>query len=109
MSRVYTLLGRKPCNLGIQLDVQHSQQHHRLQLHLIGCSFYYRLLAINVLSGNNLLKPITNFLANNTYLKTLYLTTLSSTSLSTTIPSTKYTMVSSLKEERARKQDKRAQ
>ena len=108
MSYVYILLSQKPCNLGIQLDVQHSQQHHRLQLHLIGCSFHYRLLAISILSGNNLLKPMTNFLANNTYLKTPYLTTLLSTSLSTTIPSTEYTMVSSLEEERARKQDKRA-
>ena len=51
ISRVYTLLGRKPCNLGIQLDVQHGQQHHRLQLHSIGRSFYHRLLAISVLSG----------------------------------------------------------
>jgi hypothetical protein len=41
---------------------------------------------------------MTDFLANNTYLKTLYLTALLSTSLSTTIPSTKYTMVLSLKE-----------
>ena len=103
MSYVYTLLGQKPCNLGIQPDVQHSQQHYRLQLHSIGRSFYYRLLAISVLSGNNLLKPITDFPANNTCLKTPYLTTLLFTSLSTTIPSTKYTMVSSLEEERAKK------
>ena len=46
---------------------------------------------------------MTNFLANNTRLKTPYLTTLLSTFLSTTIPSIKYTIVSSLKEERARK------
>ena len=58
---------------------------------------------ISILSGNNLLKPMTDFLANNTYLKTLCLTTLLSTSLSTTIPSTEYTMVSSLKEKKARK------
>ena len=109
MSRVYTLLGRKPCNSGIQPDVQHSQQHHRLQLHLIGRSFYHRLLAISVLSSNNLLKPITNFPANNTRLKTPCLTALLSTSLSTTIPSTKYTMVLFSEEERARKQNKRAQ
>jgi hypothetical protein len=51
ISRVYTLLGRKPCNLGIQPDVQHGQQHHRLQLHSIGRSFHHRLLAISVLSG----------------------------------------------------------
>ena len=108
MSRVYTLLGRKPCNSGIQPDVQHSQQHHRLQLHLIGRSFYHRLLIISILSGNNLLKPITDFLVNNTCLKTPCLTTLLFTSLSTTIPSTEYTMVLSLKEERAKKQDKRA-
>ena len=103
MSRVYTLLGRKPCNLGIQPDVQHSQQHHRLQLHSIGRSFHYRLLMISVLSSNNLLKPMTNFLANNTHLKTPCLTTLLFTSLSTTILSIKYTMVSSLEEERAKK------
>ena len=103
MSRVYILLGRKPCNSGIQLDVQHSQQHHRLQLYSISRSFHHRLLAISILSSNNLLKPITNFPANNTCLKTPYLTALSSTSLSTTIPSTKYTMVLSLKEERAKK------
>ena len=72
-------------------------------MHSIGCSFYYRLLAISVLSGNNLLKPITNFLVNNICLKTPCLTTLSSTFLSTTIPSTKYTMVLSLEEERAKK------
>ena len=100
---VYILLGRKPCNSGIQPDVQHSQQHHRLQLHSIGRSFYYRLLAISILSSNNLLKPITNFLANNTCLKTPYLTTLLSTSLSTTIPFTEYIMVLSLKEEKAKK------
>jgi hypothetical protein len=103
MSRVYTLLGQKPCNLGIQLDVQHSQQHHRLQLHSISRSFHHRLLAISILSSNNLLKPITDFLANNTRLKTPYSTTLLSTSLSTTIPSTKYTMVSSSEKERAKK------
>ena len=103
MSHIYILLGRKPCNLGIQPDVQHSQQYHRLQLHSIGRSFHYRLLIISVLSNNNLLKPITNFLANNTYLKTPCLTTLSSTSLFTTIPSTEYTIVSSLEEERAKK------
>ena len=103
MSRVYILLGRKPCNLGIQPDVQHSQQYHCLQLHLIGRSFYHRLLTISVLSGNNLLKPMTDFLANNTYLKTPCLITLLSTSLFTTIPSTKYTMVLSSEEERARK------
>ena len=97
------MLSRKPCNLGIQPDIQYSQQYHRLQLHLIGRSFYYRLLAISVLSGNNLLKPMTNFLANNTHLKILCSTTLLSTFLSTTIPSIKYTMVSSLKEEKARK------
>ena len=58
---------------------------------------------ISVFSNNNLLKPMTDFLANNTYLKTFYLTTLSSASLSTTIPSTEYTMVLSLKEKRVRK------
>ena len=63
---------------------------------------------ISVLSGNNLLKPITDFLANNTCLKTSCLTALLSTSLSTTILSTEYTMVLSLKEKRAKKQDKRA-
>ena len=103
MSRVYTLLGRKPCNSGIQPVVQHSQQHYRLQLHLIGRSFHHRLLVISILSGNNLLKPMTNFLANNTYLKTPCLITLLFTSLSTTIPSTKYTMVLSSEKERARK------
>ena len=103
MSRVYTLLGQKPCNLGIQLNVQYSQQHHRLQLHLIGHSFHYRLLVISVFSSNNLLKPITNFLANNTCLKTSCLTALLSTSLSTTILFTEYAMVSSSEEERARK------
>ena len=108
MSHIYTLLGRKPCNSGIQLNVQHSQQHHHLQLHLIGHSFHYRLLAISVLNSNNLLKPMTDFPANNTCLKTSYLTALSSTSLSTTIPFIKYTMVSSSEEERAKKQNKRA-
>jgi hypothetical protein len=58
---------------------------------------------ISVLNSNNLLKPITDFLANNTRLKTPYLTALSSTSLSTTIPSTEYTMVSSSEEEKAKK------
>jgi hypothetical protein len=58
---------------------------------------------ISVLSSNNLLRPITDFLANSTRLKTPYLTALSSTSLFTTIPSTKYTMVLFLKEERAKK------
>ena len=67
---------------------------------------------ISVFSSNNLLKPITDFLANNTRLKTPYLTALPSTSLSTTILSTalstiilstKYTIVLSLEEERARK------
>ena len=108
MSRIYILLGRKPCNSGIQPDVQHSQQHHHLQLHSIGRSFYHKLLTISVFSSNNLLKLMTNFLANNTRLKTPCLTTLLFTSLFTTIPSTKYTMVSSSEEERARKQDKRA-
>ena len=74
-----------------------------MQLYLIGRSFYYRLLAISIFSGNNLLKPITNFLANNTYLKTSYLTALLSTSLFITILFIKYTMVLSLEEERARK------
>ena len=97
------MLGRKPCNSGIQPDIQHSQQHHRLQLHSIGRSFHHRLLAISILSGNDLLKPMTNFLANNTHLKTLYLTTLLSTFLSTTILSIKYIIVSSLKKERAKK------
>jgi hypothetical protein len=46
---------------------------------------------------------MTNFLANSTCLKTLYLTALLSTSLFTTILSTKYTMVLSLKEKRAKK------
>ena len=51
---------------------------------------------------------MTDFLANSTYLKTLYSTALLSTSLSTTIPSTEYTIVSPLEEERAKKkQDKR--
>ena len=98
------MLGRKPCNSGIQPDVQHGQQHHRLQLHSIGRSFHYRLLAISVLSGlYNLLRPMTDFLANSTRLKTPRLTTLLSTSLSTITPSTKHTIVSSLEEERARK------
>jgi hypothetical protein len=80
-----------------------------LQLHLIGRSFYYRLLIISVLSGlYNLLRPITDFLANSTRLKTPRLTALLSTSLSTITLSTKYTIVLSLEEERARKQDKRA-
>ena len=74
-----------------------------MQLHLIGRSFYYRLLVISILSGNNLLKPMIDFLANNTCLKTPYLTALLSTSLSTTILFTEYTMVLSLEEERARK------
>ena len=72
-------------------------------MHSIGCSFYYRLLAISVLSGNNLLKPITNFLVNNICLKTPYLTALLSTSLFTTIPFTIYIMVLFLEEERAKK------
>jgi hypothetical protein len=46
---------------------------------------------------------MTDFLANNTCLKTLRLTALLSTSLSTTIPFTEYTMVLSSEEERARK------
>ena len=50
---------------------------------------------------------MTNFLANSTYLKAPYLTALLSTSLSTSlstiIPSTKYTMVLSLEEEKAKK------
>ena len=78
-----------------------------MQLHLIGHSFYYRLLVISVLSGNNLLRPMTDFPANNIYLKTLCLTALLFTSLSTTIPSTEYTMVLSLEKERAKKQNKR--
>ena len=41
---------------------------------------------------------MTDFLANNTRLKTPYLTALLSTSLSTTILSTEYTMVSSSEE-----------
>jgi hypothetical protein len=65
------------------------------------------LLAISIFSNNNLLKPMTDFLANNTYLKTPCLTTLLSTSLSIIIPSTEYIMVLSLEEERARKLDKR--
>ena len=74
-----------------------------MQLHLIGRSFYYSLLVISVLSGNNLLKPITDFLANNTRLKTPCLTALSSTSLSTTILFTEYIMVLSSEEEKAKK------
>ena len=58
---------------------------------------------ISVFSNNNLLKPITDFLVNNTCLKTPYSTTLLFTSLSTTIPSTEYIIVSFLEEERARK------
>jgi hypothetical protein len=64
------------------------------------------LLAISVLNNNNLLRPMTNFLPNNTCLKTPYLTALSFTSLFTTIPSTEYTMVLSLKEEKAKKKIK---
>ena len=52
---------------------------------------------------------MTNFPANSTHLKTPHLTAQLSTSSSTIIPSTEYTMVSSSEEERARKQDKRAQ
>ena len=63
---------------------------------------------ISSLNSNNLLKPITDFLANNTRSKTPYLTALLSTFLSTTILSTEYTMVLSLEEARAKKQDKRA-
>ena len=58
---------------------------------------------ISILNSNNLLKPMTDFLANNTYLKTPCLTALLSTSLFTIIPSTKYTMVLSLEEKRAKK------
>jgi hypothetical protein len=58
---------------------------------------------ISVLNNNKLLRPITDFLANSTRLKTPYLTTLLSTSLFTTILSTKYTTVLSSEEERARK------
>jgi hypothetical protein len=58
---------------------------------------------ISVLNSNNLLKPITDFSANNTCLKTPCLIALSSTSLFTTIPSTEYTMVLSSEEERAKK------
>jgi hypothetical protein len=58
---------------------------------------------ISVFSNNKLLRPMTDFPANSICLKTPYLTALSSTSLSTTIPSTKYTMVLSSKEERAKK------
>jgi hypothetical protein len=54
-----------------------------------------------------LLRPMTDFLANNTCLKALCLTALLSTPLSTflstTIPFTEYTIVLSLEEERARK------
>ena len=54
-----------------------------------------------------LLRPMTDFVANSTCLKALYLTALLSTSLSTflftIIPSTKYTIVLSLKKERAKK------
>ena len=103
MSYIYTLLGRKPCNSGIQPDVQHGQQYHRLQLHSIGHSFHHRLLVISVLNSNKLLRPMTDFPANSTRLKTPYSTALLSTSLSTTIPSTEYTMVLSSEEERARK------
>ena len=46
---------------------------------------------------------MTDFLANNTYLKTLYLTALLSTFLFTTTPSIKYTMVLYLEEERAKR------
>ena len=46
---------------------------------------------------------MTDFLANNTCLKTPCLTALLFISLSTTILFTEYTMVSSLEEERARK------
>jgi hypothetical protein len=46
---------------------------------------------------------MTDFLANSTHLKTPCLTTLLSTSLFTTILSTKYTMVLSSEEERAKK------
>jgi hypothetical protein len=46
---------------------------------------------------------MTDFPANSTYLKTPCLTALLSTSLFTTIPSTKYTMVLFLEEERAKK------
>ena len=63
--------------------------------------FYYKLFAISILSSYNLLKPITDFLANSTYLKTPYLTALLSTSLYTIIPSTKYTMVLFLEEKKA--------
>jgi hypothetical protein len=51
---------------------------------------------------------MTDILANSTRSKTPRSTALSSTSLSTTILSTEYTMVLSLEEERARKQDERA-
>jgi hypothetical protein len=58
---------------------------------------------ISFFNSYNLLKPMTNFLANSTHLKTPYLTALLSTSLSITIPSTKYTMALSLEEKRAKK------
>ena len=74
-----------------------------MQLHLIGYFFNYRLFVISVFSGYNLLRPITDFLVNSTRLKTSYLTALLFTSLSTTIPSTEYTTVLFLEEEKARK------
>ena len=57
---------------------------------------------------------MTDFPANSTRLKTPHATALSFTSSSTiipftTIPSTEYTMILSSEEERAKKQDKRAQ
>jgi hypothetical protein len=58
---------------------------------------------ISVLNNNKLLRPMTDFLVNSICLKTSYLTALLSTSLFTTIPSTKYTMVLFLEEERAKK------
>ena len=62
---------------------------------------------ISVLNSYNLLRPMTNFLANSTHLKALYLTallsTFLSTSLSTIILFTEYTIVLSLEEERAKK------
>ena len=64
--------------------------------------FYYRLLIISVFNSNNLLKPITDVLANNTYLKTPCSITLLSTSLFTTILSTKYTIVLFLEEGKAK-------
>jgi hypothetical protein len=78
-----------------------------LQLYLIGYFFHHRLFVISVFNSNKLLRPITDFLANSTRLKTPYLTALLFTSLFTTILSTEYTMVLSLEEERARKQNKR--